>query len=157
MDANSGSAYHVNNYLETALLNRLYFEMAEIIATVFKPSTVLEIGCAAGPTIYHLNSYFDIKAFGVDVSEWAVENRLHNNVSHSSADNLKFNDGSFDLVFSCHALEHLTAETIDKSICEMSRVCAPGGLQFHLLPVLDSGPYTDVFGSIVGLRKDRTH
>jgi hypothetical protein len=31
-DPASGSAYHVNNYLETAVLSRTYFEMAEIIA-----------------------------------------------------------------------------------------------------------------------------
>lgn len=157
MDPCAGSAYHVNNYLQTALLSRTYFEMAEIIATVFRPRRVLEVGCAAGPTVFHLNSYFDTEAFGVDVSQWAVENRLHPNVSQAGAGGLPFPDGHFDLVFSCHMLEHLTPQTVDASIADMTRVCAPGGVQFHLLPILGEGPYTDVFGSIVGLRKDPTH
>jgi hypothetical protein len=37
MDPTSGSAYRANNYLETALLSRTYFEMAEILARCFKP------------------------------------------------------------------------------------------------------------------------
>ena len=36
------------NYLETALLSRTYFEMAEIIARCFRPKRILEVGCAAG-------------------------------------------------------------------------------------------------------------
>jgi ubiquinone/menaquinone biosynthesis C-methylase UbiE len=157
MDPSSGSAYHVNNYLETALLSRTYYEMAEIIACCFEPKKMLEVGCAAGPTIYHLNTYFGIDALGVDVSAWAVEKRLHKNVSQASADALPFADGEFDLIFSCHALEHLTQDILQKSLSELSRVCVPGGVQFHLLPIMESGPYTDVFGSIVGLRKDMTH
>jgi cyclopropane fatty-acyl-phospholipid synthase-like methyltransferase len=157
MDPASGSAYHVNNYLETALLSRAYFEMAEIIARCFKPQRVLEVGCAAGPSVYHLNNYFDTEAHGVDVSAWAVKNRLHPNVGQATAGNLPFPDGHFDVVFSCHMLEHLTPDTVDQSIREMTRVCGDDGLQFHLLPILGSGPYKDIFGSIVGLRKDQTH
>ncbi|HEY8288581.1 MAG TPA: class I SAM-dependent methyltransferase [Acetobacteraceae bacterium] len=153
----TGSAYHTTNYLETALLSRTYFEMAEIIATCFKPARILEVGCASGPTVYHLNNHFDTEAHGVDVSKWAVENRFHPNISHAPANKLPFPDGHFDVVFSCHMLEHLTAPIIDGSIAELSRVCVPGGIQYHLLPVLGSGPYTDIFGSIVGLRKDVTH
>jgi SAM-dependent methyltransferase len=157
MEPNSGSAYHVNNYLETALLSRTYFEMAEIIERCFKPKRVLEVGCAAGPTVYHLNTYFDTEAHGIDVSAWAVQNRLHPNIGHATADKLPFPDGHFDVVFSCHMIEHLTTETLDASIREMTRVCTGDGIQFHLLPILGSGPYTDIFGSIVGLRKDETH
>jgi hypothetical protein len=51
MDPASGSAYRANNYLETALLSRTYFEMAEIIARCFRPKRILEVGCAAGPTV----------------------------------------------------------------------------------------------------------
>jgi SAM-dependent methyltransferase len=157
MDGSSGSAYHVNNYLETALLSRTYFEMAEIVATCFEPKRVLEVGCAAGPSVFHMNTYFDVEAHGVDVSSWAIEHRLHSNISQATADRLPFPDNHFDVVFSCHMIEHLTAETIDASIREMSRVCADDGIQYHLLPILGAGPYQDIFGSIVGLRQDPTH
>jgi len=153
----TGSAYSANNYLETALLSRTYFEMAEIMTRCFEPKRVLEVGCAAGPIVYHLNSYFDTEAHGLDVSKWAIENRLHPNVGWATADKLPFPDSHFDVVFSCHMLEHLTTDTIAASIEELSRVCAPDGVQFHLLPVIGQGPYTDVFGSIVGLKSDVTH
>jgi cyclopropane fatty-acyl-phospholipid synthase-like methyltransferase len=90
MDPASGSAYHVNNYLETALLSHTYFEMAEIIAGCFKPKRILEVGCAAGPTVHHLNTFFDTEAHGVDLSAWAVQNRLHANVSHATAESCRF-------------------------------------------------------------------
>ncbi len=157
MNPACGSSYRVNNYLETALLSRTYFEMAEIIATCFRPRNVLEVGCAAGPMIYHLNGFFNTTAHGVDLSAWAVENRLHANISQSSADSLPFADATFDLVYSCHMLEHLTLDTFDKAIAEMTRVATPDAVQLHLLPILGSGPYTDVFGAMVGLRKDPTH
>jgi SAM-dependent methyltransferase len=156
-DPNSGSAYGSGNYLKTLMLSRTYFEMAEIIAKVFKPVKVLEVGCAAGPTVYHLNHYFNVETFGVDVSSWAVENRVHKNVSQASVDNLPFDDEAFDVVFSCHALEHLTPDTLAPSLKELTRVTKPNGVQFHLLPIIGSGPYTDVFGSIVGLKADPTH
>ena len=155
---NKGNAYKDNHYLDTALLSRAYFEMAEIIAKCFKPTKMLEIGCAAGPTIYHLNTFFDIDAHGIDASKWAVENRLHPHVRHASADNLPYNTGEFDLVFSCHTLEHLTLGSKDSALLEMDRVCKSNGIQYHLMPILESGPYADdTFGSIVGLRKDITH
>jgi SAM-dependent methyltransferase len=157
MDPNSGSAYGTNNYLETALLSRTYFEMAEIISTCFKSTRVLEVGCAIGPTVYHLNNYFHTEAHGVDVSRWAVDHRLHANITYAPADDLPFPNEHFSLVFSCHMLEHLTADIVDASLLEMSRVCESGGVQFHLLPIIGSGPYTDVFGSIVGLKNDPTH
>jgi SAM-dependent methyltransferase len=150
---NKGNAYKDNHYLDTALLSRTYFEMAEIIAKCFKPTRMLEIGCAAGPTIYHLNTFFDIDAHGIDVSEWAVENRLHPHVRHASTDNLPYNIGEFDLVFSCQALEHLTLDIKDRALLEINRVCKSNGIQYHLMPILESGPYADdMFGSIVGLR-----
>ena len=61
---------------------------------------------------------------------------------------LPFPDGLFDVVFSCHMLEHLTTETVDEPIREMTRECSDDGLQFHLLPILGSGPYSDIFGSM---------
>jgi ubiquinone/menaquinone biosynthesis C-methylase UbiE len=123
--------------------------MAEIIAQCLRPKRILEVGCAAGPTVYHLNTYFDTEAYGVDVSAWAVQNRLHPNVSPATAGKLPFPEGHFDVVFSCHMLEHLTIKTVDQSIREMTCVCTGDGIQFHLLPILGSGPYCDIFGSIV--------
>jgi ubiquinone/menaquinone biosynthesis C-methylase UbiE len=143
------------DYLQGAKGNRTYFEIAQTIAEVFRPKRALEIGCAVGAIVSHLNA-FDIEAHGIDVSEWAVENKLHENVSVGSAETIPFDDGYFDVVYSVHALEHLTPAIKDASLSEISRVC--NGFQFHMLPILESGPYVgDRFAHLLNLRTDPTH
>ena len=44
----------------------------------------------------------------------------------------------------------------DAALAEISRVC--GGYQFHMLPILESGPYVgDRFAHMLNLRTDPTH
>lgn len=143
------------NYLEGAKLNRTYFEIAQTIVELFRPMRTLEIGCATGAIVSHLTT-FDVDAHGVDVSEWAVQNSLAPSVQVASAAELPFEDNSFDVVYSVHALEHLPSDIKDKALAEISRVCS--GFQFHLIPMLESGPYVgDRFGHLLNLRTDPTH
>lgn len=143
------------NYLEQAPKNRTYFEIAETIATIFKPKRCLEIGCATGPIVHHL-AHFGIEAHGIDVSEWAIKHRMHANVALGSVENIQFADNYFDLVYSCHALEHIPLPSKDQAFSEISRVC--NGIQFHMMPILESGPYVgDRFGHLLNLRTDPTH
>jgi SAM-dependent methyltransferase len=143
------------NYLESAKLNRTYFEIAETIVDVLKPKRTLEIGCATGAIVSHLRT-FDVDAHGIDVSEWAVQNSLAPTVQVASAADLPFEDNSFDVVYSVHALEHLPTDIKDKALSELSRVCS--GFQFHMIPMLESGPYVgDRFGHLLNLRTDPTH
>lgn len=144
-----------SNYLEGAKLNRTYFEIAESIFTLFRPRRTLEIGCATGVVVGHLRT-FDVEAYGVDVSEWAVEHRVVPSVQQGSAEDLPFEDGHFDLVYSIHALEHLTSEAKDRAFDELGRVCS--AFQLHMMPMLESGPYVgDRFGHLLNLRTDPTH
>src|SRR5262245_54050130 len=69
------------NYLEKALDSRIYRGMATAIWEVFRPARTLEIGCAAGPIVKHLND-MGCEAHGIDISKWAVANRFHPNVIH---------------------------------------------------------------------------
>jgi SAM-dependent methyltransferase len=142
-------------YLEEAPKNRTYFEIAETIHRVFRPERTLEIGCATGAIVSHLAT-FGVDAHGIDVSDWAVENRLHPNVSVASVESLPFEDNQFDVVYSCHALEHIPFPIKEKAFAELSRVCK--GFQFHMLPILESGPYKgDRFAHLLNLRTDPTH
>ena len=68
-----------SDYLQNALGSKIYQGMAKAIMAVFKPARVLEIGCAAGPIVKHLND-MGCEAHGIDVSDWAVRNRFHPNV-----------------------------------------------------------------------------
>ncbi|PTB30302.1 hypothetical protein C9I56_02755 [Paraburkholderia caribensis] len=149
-----GTVY--KNYREESRRNRTYFEVAEAIVTCFKPRRVLEIGCATGIVVKHLND-LGVEAHGIDVSEWAVENREHQNVRLCGAESLPFEDDYFDVVFSVHSLEYLPSEIKDAAFSEMTRVCKTG-IQFHMLPIIGSGPYVgDTFGHLLRLRTDPSH
>jgi Methyltransferase domain len=144
-----------SDYLQNALGSHIYRCMATAIATVFQPSRVLEIGCAAGPIVKHLHD-LGIDAHGIDISEWAVANRFHSNVIQASADDLPYLDNSFDVVFSAHAIEHLPDAVAEGAFAEMSRVAR--GHQFHMLPLIGIPPYDGPLEkSLANLRSDPTH
>lgn len=66
---------------------------------------------------------------GVDVSRHVVESADGScEVRHASLDALPFPDGSFDGLFCCDALEHLSADRLTPALTELSRVLAPGGI-----------------------------
>lgn len=152
--ATRGTAY--SDYLTAARSSAVYREIASAIATVFRPARALEVGCATGVVVRRLNE-LGIEAHGVDVSEWAIRYREHENVRLAGVEALPFPDGHFDFVYSVHALEHVPAHLKDRAFAELRRVCRAGH-QFHMLPVIGLGPYVGERAAVVaGLRKDPTH
>lgn len=150
-----GTAYR--DYARSANESPTFREIAKAIASIFRPNKCLEIGCATGAIVRNLNE-LGIEAYGVDVSEWAIDNRLHDNVLLAGAENLPFEDGSFDLIYSSHALEHIPPDLIDRALAEIDRVSNRAGLQFHMLPIVGTYPYDydhDIARS--NLRADPTH
>ncbi len=85
--------------------------IASKIINLFNPETVLDIGCAYGYLVEALRSK-GVKAYGIDVSEYAV-NQADENVkpflkSMSALDNLPDNfPKHYDLVVSIEMIEHL--------------------------------------------------
>lgn len=151
--ATRGTAYR--NYRESARNSRIYPEIAFALNNVFQPKRALEIGCATGILVRYLNEH-GCEAHGIDVSEWAVANAEHPNVRLASAAQLPYPDKFFDLVFSCHALEHLPGAVFDASVREICRVGSHH--QLHLLPMPGTPPYDgDRDAVIAGLRADPTH
>lgn len=147
-----GTAY---TRYSTAGASPLFREIASGIIEVFQPKRVLEVGCATGFIVSQLNS-LGCEAWGLDVSEWAVRNAAHSRVILASADAIPFPDAHFDLVISCHAIEHLPSSIFNRAISEMIRVCS--GFQFHMLPIVGEGPYTGPVDQVMeNLQKDPTH
>lgn len=133
----------------------LFRGIAAALIEVFRPARVLEVGCATGFIVSQLNA-LGCEAWGLDVSEWAVRNAAHENVILASADAIPFPNEHFDLVISCHAIEHLPSSIFERAISEMVRVCS--GFQFHMLPIVGEGPYTGPVDQVIeSLRKDPTH
>ena len=148
-----GTAYI--NYKESARDSPTFREIALAVRDVFHPQRVLDVGCATGTIVRHLNEA-GCEAHGIDVSEWAVKNAEHPNVRLASADNLPYPDKFFDVVISCHSMEHLPDSVFERSIKEIARVGS--AFFFHMLPLVGTPPYTgDPEAVRRELRKDPTH
>lgn len=148
-----GTAY--SNYLAASRSSAIYFEIALAISKVFNPRRVLEIGCATGIVVKHLND-MDIEAHGIDVSSWAIKNREHHNVTLAGAEKIPYPDEHFDLVYSIHALEHIPQNLKDAAFSEIKRVSKKN--QLHLLPIIGLGPYAGERDDVISaLKKDPTH
>lgn len=80
--------------------------------------TLLDVGCGNGFFLYYFDSL--CQATGVDYSEQMIKINPVKKVRLMDAQDLKFENNSFDLVF-CHALLH-HVELPEKVIREMARV-----------------------------------
>ena len=89
-----------------------------------KKQKVLDIGCGKGFLVKDLVD-LGIDAYGVDISKYAIQNspkdmigRLH----HGSADNLVFDDQSFDFVISLNTIHNLSKSKCLVALKEIQRV-----------------------------------
>jgi len=106
--------------------------IAEATFEMFKPRRVFDVGCAMGYLVKAFQE-LGVTAYGVDISEYAIKNRITDNLLLGSANELPFKDGSFDLVVALDLIEHL--EKPEKFVSEAYRVLKPNG---YLLIKTDS-------------------
>jgi ubiquinone biosynthesis O-methyltransferase len=93
---------------------------------------VLEVGCGAGDFAIHLASR-NAEVTAVDFSRQAIvlaeekakAQQKHINFQVADAQALPFNDGTFDLIFSCECLEHIPDP--QKALAEFNRVLKSSG------------------------------
>jgi ubiquinone/menaquinone biosynthesis C-methylase UbiE len=92
---------------------------------------VLEVGCGQGHLTKRLADR-GIDITGVDANPKASEIAGTDRVLYMNGEDLEFDDKSFDVVLSVHALEHIPP--LDQAISEMARVLKPGGSALHIYP-----------------------
>ena len=89
-------------------------------------STILDVGCAKGFMLYDLKKLIPgIQVKGVDISKYAIENSIidvRDDVSVANANNLPFDDKSFDVVISINTIHNLEREECGKALQEIERV-----------------------------------
>jgi len=117
------------------------FELYELrIQTLIPGKSVLEYGCSFGFNSLRLASQTDA-IVGIDLSDVAIEQAttaakaegINNTSFHvMNAEQLDFDDESFDLVFGSSILHHLD---LKKSYSEVSRVLRTGGRALFLEPL----------------------
>lgn len=119
-------AFEINSYyLKTYGLTRTAINLEFIYNYLPSNSRILEVGCNIGNQLLLLK-YLGFKdLWGVDVQEYALEigrkkgNGL--NLVYSSASDLPFKDGYFDLVFTSGLLIHVSPKNLSLVINEIYR------------------------------------
>ncbi len=99
---------------------------------------ILDIGCAKGFMVRMLREY-GVEAYGVDVSEYAINNvpsdiRLYLRVANVENGTLPFQDGFFDFVVSMSTFEHLRLEQMSLTLKEIQRILKPDGMVIMNVP-----------------------
>ena len=96
-----------------------------------KNSSILDVGCGKGFMIYDfLQLIPDLKKInGVDISRYAIENskkEISKFLSVANANDLPFDDDSYDYVISINTIHNLDLFNCKKAIKEISRVSKKG-------------------------------
>ncbi|MCA9250380.1 MAG: methyltransferase domain-containing protein [Phycisphaerae bacterium] len=88
--------------------------------------TVLEVGCNIGLNLTQIDRDASIDSYGIDIGGEALQrarerlNRVR--LSRACAYQLPFDDGAFDLVFTCGVLIHLPPSDLTTALHEIVRV-----------------------------------
>lgn len=100
-----------------------YFNLSE-------KSSLLDVGCAKGFMVYDLMRLIPgINAHGIDISEYAINNSLESVkefIQVANANDLPFDDNSFDVVISINTVHNLDIDGCAKSLQEIERVAKMG-------------------------------
>jgi SAM-dependent methyltransferase len=86
---------------------------------------VLDVGCGAGNMFHHLMRYGSVVGVDNNPKPLAVARERGYDVRDGWAEDLPFDDGSFDLVSLLDTVEHCDDDMA--ALRECYRVCAPGG------------------------------
>ncbi len=111
---------------------------------------ILDIGCSAA-FFMHLAQQRGWKANGVEIAPWAAKfsnEELGVEVYNGMLEDAAFADGTFDVVFSSHVLEHIRDPK--SLLSEMCRVLRPGGLHVSVLPSQFASPSWRLRSRFVG-------
>lgn len=88
---------------------------------------VLDVGCAKGFLVKDLMvECSGLYAFGIDISEYALRNRIAGRVCRANAISLPFSDHSFDAAVSINTLHNLNRAGVVCALREIMRVCKGG-------------------------------
>ncbi len=133
--AKKGSDWVEQNWNSRDQPHRSFF--VERIATFSPISSILEIGCGAGPNLYLLGKRFPHTMIrGIDVNPLAVQ-KGNNWLAQEGISNVKlsvgraeelgeFRDNSFDVVFTYSSLIRVSRDKIYGAVKEMTRIAHKG-------------------------------
>lgn len=98
-----------------------------------QPISLLDIGCGTGNLISLVSERREGRFFGIDIAENMVAAARKKNIKNAcfsagSAQNLPFDDGSFDIVTCTQSFHHYSQP--EKALSEVLRVLKNGGVYY---------------------------
>lgn len=117
-----------------AMINRWdpsHLKRIDRLVSIPSGSRVLEVGCGQGHLTRALADR-GVDIVGIDANPQAKEVAEIDIVQHMLAEDLQFDDGSFDFVVSVHAIEHIPP--LEAALSEMARVLRAGGQAVFVYP-----------------------
>ena len=92
---------------------------------------ILDVGCAKGYLLFEFKKLLpNASISGVDISEYAIHHakpEIKKYVRRATAQNLPFEDESFDMVVSLNTLHNLYLFDLQEAVSELSRVLVKNG------------------------------
>lgn len=88
--------------------------------------TVCVAGCGRGFSVRCFKEK-GLVSFGCDISKWATDNPVCEDVIRADVANLPYENECCDIVVNSSVLEHIFVENFDKVCSELARVCKIGG------------------------------
>ncbi len=147
-DISAGASYDRGVYLytmgklgpENDFMGRSFVTYLRDRVPDFAPQRILDMGCTVGgSTLPLVDAYPEAEVHGIDIGAplmryaharaEALGRRVH--FSQQNAEATDFEDGSFDLVFSCLMLHETSGSAMAHIFKECHRLLAPGGLMLH--------------------------
>ena len=117
--------------------NRLFIQLYDYALSQIplENKKVLEVGSGRGGGASFIARYYNPKLMtGLDYSRSAIElsNKIYNNVSNlkfvkGDAENLPFDDNTFDVIILRDVFEHIPRSTVATALCECRRVLKENG------------------------------
>jgi SAM-dependent methyltransferase len=99
--------------------------MVDRIAAPDGKKRVLDVGSGAGNMFHHLTRYGQVVGVDNNAKPIAIAKQRGYDVREGQAEDLPFEDGSFEMVFLLDTVEHCDDDAA--VLRECYRVCAPGG------------------------------
>ncbi len=117
-----------------ALINRWdpsHLRRVDQLLDLSNGQKVLEVGCGQGHLTKRLADR-GVDIIGIDANPNAPEIAGTERVVFMYAEDLEYEDSSFDVVVAVHSIEHIPA--LEEALAEMARVLRPGGRAFFIYP-----------------------
>lgn len=117
-----------------AMINRWdssHLKRIDRLVPIRPGSRVLEVGCGQGHLTRALADR-GVDIVGIDANPQAEDVANIDHVQHMLAEDLQFDDASFDFVVSVHAIEHIPL--LDAALSEMARVLRADGQVLLIYP-----------------------